>query len=179
MNYNIIRFADIILWEAEALAVTGDLAGAEKDVNLIRARAALPTNWIYQYVNPSDPSKGASTTAAANYVCSKYSGQFAANGLSYALMAILTERQLEFGMEGQRFFDLQRFDGRFGGPEPTGFMAGIQSRDRLLRYSAYYLGVQEFMFALRRQDSLARKELRKNISQPVLNDFKTERNHAR
>ena len=28
-------------------------------------------------------------------------------------------------MEGQRFFDLQRFDGRFGGPEPTGFMAGI------------------------------------------------------
>jgi hypothetical protein len=65
------------------------------------------------------------------------------------------------------------------GPEDeanfAGFMAGVHSHDRLLRYSAYYLGVQEFMFALRQQDSLARKELRKNISQPVLDDFKTER----
>jgi hypothetical protein len=56
-----------------------------------------------------------------------------------------------------------------------GFIAAIKSDDRLLRYSAYYVGVQEFMFALRRQDSLARKELRKNISPAVLNDFKTER----
>lgn len=65
------------------------------------------------------------------------------------------------------------------GPEDEanfgGFIAGTQSKDRLLRYSAYYVGVQEFMFALRRQDSLARKELRKNISPEVLNDFKTER----
>ncbi|MDO3624834.1 DUF3810 domain-containing protein [Mucilaginibacter sp. BT774] len=65
------------------------------------------------------------------------------------------------------------------GPEDEanfgGFIAGTQSKDRLLRYSAYYVGVQEFMFALRRQDSLARKELRKNISPDVLNDFKTER----
>jgi sorbitol-specific phosphotransferase system component IIC len=67
------------------------------------------------------------------------------------------------------------------GPEDeanfAGFMVGIHSQDRLLRYSAYYLGVQEFMFALRRQDSIARKELRKNISTPVLNDFKTERKY--
>ena len=67
------------------------------------------------------------------------------------------------------------------GPEDeanfAGFLAGINSNDRLLRYSAYYVGVQEFMFALRRQDSLARKELRKNISPLVLNDFKTERDY--
>lgn len=65
------------------------------------------------------------------------------------------------------------------GPEDEanfgGFIAGIHSHDRLLRYSAYYVGVQEFMFALRRQDSLARKELRTHISPAVLNDFKTER----
>jgi hypothetical protein len=67
------------------------------------------------------------------------------------------------------------------GPEDEanfgGFMAGIHSNDRLLRYSAYYLGVQEFMFALRRQDSTARKELRTHISQPVWDDFKTERTY--
>jgi hypothetical protein len=67
------------------------------------------------------------------------------------------------------------------GPEDeanyAGFMAGVNSKDRLLRYSTYYVGVQEFMFALRHQDSLARKELKKNISPIVLNDFKTEREY--
>jgi len=67
------------------------------------------------------------------------------------------------------------------GPEDeanfVGFLAGVQSHDRLLRYSAYYQGVQEFMFALRMQDSLARKELRKRISPIVLNDFRSERDY--
>lgn len=59
----------------------------------------------------------------------------------------------------------------------VGFIAGIHSHDRLLRYSAYHEGVQEFMFALRHQDSVARKELRKCISPQVLADFKTEREY--
>jgi hypothetical protein len=67
------------------------------------------------------------------------------------------------------------------GPEDeanfVGFIAGVQSHDRLLRYSAYYLGVQEFMYTLRSQDSLARKELRKTISPLVLGDFKKERDY--
>lgn len=65
------------------------------------------------------------------------------------------------------------------GPEDeanfAGFMAGLNSKDRLLRYSNYYVGVQEFMFALRLQDSTARRELKKNISPAVLSDFNTER----
>lgn len=67
------------------------------------------------------------------------------------------------------------------GPEDeanfVGFLAGTRSKDRLLRYSAFYVGVQEFMFALRQQDSLARKELRKQISPQVLSDYKTERTY--
>ena len=35
------------------------------------------------------------------------------------------ERQLELAMEGHRFFDLQRYDGTYGGPEPKGYMAGV------------------------------------------------------
>lgn len=54
-----------------------------------------------------------------------YTGQFAANGQAYARAALIMERQLEFGMEGQRFFDLQRQDSRFGGKAGTGFMAGV------------------------------------------------------
>ncbi len=124
-NFNIIRFADIILWRAEAEAETGLLAAAQADVNLVRTRAADPTGWVHMYVDNTDPSKGNTNVAAANYKVGLYTTQFAAGGIAYARQAILAERQLEFGMEGQRFFDLQRLDGRFGGPEPAGWMAGI------------------------------------------------------
>jgi len=124
-NYSIIRFADVILWRAEAEVELGTLALAEADVNTIRARAALPSNWVDTYIDNTAPSKGYTTTPAANYQVGLYSGQFTANGTEYARQAVLVERQLEFGMEGMRFFDLQRYDGRFGGPEPTGFMANV------------------------------------------------------
>jgi len=59
----------------------------------------------------------------------------------------------------------------------VGFLAGIGSRDRLLRYSAYQLAVGEFMRALRYRDSTQSKLLRPRISPAVLNDFKTERKY--
>lgn len=57
----------------------------------------------------------------------------------------------------------------------SGFLAGIGSDDRLLRYSSYQLGVEEFMRALRRRDSLASKALRPRISKAVIDDFKADR----
>jgi len=57
----------------------------------------------------------------------------------------------------------------------VGFLAGIGSNDRLLRYSAYNLAVGEFMHALHYRDSSASKELRPRISAAVHNDFKAER----
>ncbi|MDB5155263.1 MAG: SusD family protein [Mucilaginibacter sp.] len=127
-NYNIIRFADVLLWRAECyiLGTTPNLALAEADVNTVRARAALPANWVKTYAT-ADPSKGFSNTPAANYKVGLYTGQFAAQGKTYALAALITERQLEFGMEGHRFFDLQRMDGRFGGPMPAGYMTGVMN----------------------------------------------------
>src|SRR6202012_4857316 len=71
-NFNIIRFADIILWRAEAEAETGLLAAAQADVNLVRARAALPSNWVTTYVDPTDPSKGNTTTPAGPYKVGLY-----------------------------------------------------------------------------------------------------------
>jgi len=126
-NYNIIRFADVILWRAECyiLGSAPNLAAAEADVNTVRARAADPSGWVKTYVDNSDPSKGFTNTPAANYKVGLYSGQFTANGKAYALAALITERQLELGMEGHRFFDLQRMDGRFGGPMGPGYMADV------------------------------------------------------
>jgi hypothetical protein len=124
-NYNIMRFADVILLRAEAEVETNDLADAQADVNLVRKRAADPTGWVHTYINNSNPQGGFTSTPAANYHVGLYTTQFAANGQAYARAAVLMERQLEFGMEGQRFFDLQRMDGRFGGPGGTGFMANV------------------------------------------------------
>jgi hypothetical protein len=57
----------------------------------------------------------------------------------------------------------------------VGFLAGIGSHDRLLRYSAYHLAMDEFMHALRYRDSSANNELKPRISVTVHNDFKAER----
>jgi len=57
----------------------------------------------------------------------------------------------------------------------VGFLAGVGSNDRLLRYSAYHLAIDEFMHALHYRDSLASKELKPRISLAVHNDFKAER----
>lgn len=124
-NYTIIRFADVILWAAECEIEIGSLANSEADVNMVRARAADPSGWVHTYIDNSNPSKGFTTTPAANYKVGLYSGQFTANGQAYARAAVWMERQLEFGMEGQRFFDLQRHDGAFGGPGGTGYMANV------------------------------------------------------
>jgi len=61
----------------------------------------------------------------------------------------------------------------------VGFLAGTDSPDRLLRYSAYQAAVGEFMRALYFRDSLCNKELRPRISVAVHNDFKAERTYWR
>ncbi|HEY0244698.1 MAG TPA: DUF3810 domain-containing protein [Mucilaginibacter sp.] len=65
------------------------------------------------------------------------------------------------------------------GPEDeanfVGFLAGIGSKDRLLRYSAYQMAVDECMHALRYRDTTLNNELKTHISAPVRHDFKVQR----
>lgn len=58
-----------------------------------------------------------------------------------------------------------------------GFLAAKQSPDQLTRYSAYYMAMQEFMRQIRRRDTVAFKELKKEISQPVKSDLKADRSY--
>jgi hypothetical protein len=123
-NYNMIRLSDVILWRAECYVDAGSLALAEADVNTVRGRMVdHPEYWVHTFVDNTDPSKGFTNTPAANYVIKRYNGQFAANGKAYAQEAVWMERKLELGMEGMRFFDLQRYDGLFGGPGGANYMA--------------------------------------------------------
>ena len=109
--YNIIRFADVLLWAAECEIEAGSLQKAEDYVNMVRARAADPVGWVKKYKNDAKPLDGFSDTPAANYKVGLYAGQFEANGKSYARKAVQMERKLELAMEHHRFFDMIRYDG--------------------------------------------------------------------
>jgi hypothetical protein len=115
-NTNLIRFSDILLWAAECEAVTGSLTNAANLVNQVRARAAKPEGWVYKGGAVYDASKGQyapQTTPADTYKVGLYPVPFPDK--TTAVKAIVMERRLELAMEGQRFFDLQRWDIGTGG----------------------------------------------------------------
>ena len=121
------------MWAAECEVEIGSLAQAETYVNLIRSRAADQTGWVHTYIDNANPTKGFTNVAAANYKVGLYSGQFTAKGQAYAREAVRFERRLELGMEGHRFFDLQRYD------NGTGYMT-----DALNAYIQHELKVPKF-----------------------------------
>jgi len=130
INYNFIRLADVYLWRAECEVEANTLLAAQADVDTVRNRmAAHPEYWVHTYVDNAHPEKGFTTTPAANYQIGLYGNapgkDFASNGQAYARAAVYMERQLELAMEGHRFFDLQRWDGLYGGPAGAGYMAGV------------------------------------------------------
>jgi hypothetical protein len=97
-GYRMIRYADVILLIAECQIETGDLAGAQDNINLIRARAANPAGFV---------KEDDGVTPAANYDIAEYTVPFA--NADEARLALRMERKLELGMEGHRWFDLNRW----------------------------------------------------------------------
>lgn len=119
VNEVLIRFADVLLWAAEVEVEIGSLSKAEQYVNMVRARAANPSGFQHTYIDNSDPLKGFTNTPAANYKVGLYTGQFAAQGQTFARDAVRFERKIELAMENHRFYDLRRYD------NGTGYMAVV------------------------------------------------------
>jgi hypothetical protein len=111
-NVNLMRYADILLMAAECEIEVGSTATAETDVNLVRTRAGNVEGWVYlnSAYSPSSSTYVVNATPAGKYVVNKYpSGSF--TDKAFARTAIRFERKLELGMEGMRWYDLQRWDG--------------------------------------------------------------------
>jgi starch-binding outer membrane protein, SusD/RagB family len=108
INYCIIRYADVLLFAAECEARVGSLANARDLVNQVRNRMVQNANNVNNRVKLAD-----GVTDAANYLIGVYpSDGSAADAFKTregALDAILYERTLELGLEGHRFYDVQRF----------------------------------------------------------------------
>lgn len=96
-NVNLIRFADVLLWAAEAEIETGNLEKGRKYINKVRERAMDPAGFVHR----SDGQP------AANYHIGIYTQTW--TDKQSALKALRYERMLELGMEGHRFFDLVRW----------------------------------------------------------------------
>ena len=95
-NLKLLRYADVLLYAAEAEIELGNLEAARGYVNLIRARAKKPSGFVMDGAVP-----------AANYVIDTYNISW--TDQNYARKAVRFERRLELGMEGHRFFDLVRW----------------------------------------------------------------------
>ena len=100
LNWQLIRYADLLLYKAEALIEIGGngLEEARNLINRVRSRA-MNSEYVKDF---NDPSKD-----AANYKI----GLYPATGWTqdYARKALRTEMRLEKAMEGERFYDLVRW----------------------------------------------------------------------
>lgn len=96
-GYRMIRYADVLLLLAECEIETGNIDEAKDLINQVRQRAANPAGFV---------TEADGTTPAANYVISTYTSF---DDALQAMAALRMERKLELGMEGHRFFDLNRW----------------------------------------------------------------------
>ena len=96
-GYRMIRYADVLLLKAECEAMTGSDDLGLGEVNAIRTRAANSAGFV---------KEADGTTNATNYVIGNYAS-FADQAA--AMKAIKFERKLELGLEGHRYYDLQRW----------------------------------------------------------------------
>jgi hypothetical protein len=130
-NYDILRYDDILLMQAEAYIELGQQDLALPLINQIRTRAAASTGKL----------KKADGSFASKYNTKTYSTTGWTQ--AYARQALQWERRLEFATEGPRFFDLVRW----GIAEQTlnAYIAVEKTRRPFLATAKFTAGRDEYL----------------------------------
>lgn len=129
-NYRMIRYANVLLWLAEAEIELGNLEEARDLVNQVRSRAANPAG----FVKKSDGSN------AANYLIGLYTTPW--TDADFARKAVRFEQRLELAMEGHRFFDLVRWG--IAAPTLNAYVAGEKLKRTYLATATFEAGKHEY-----------------------------------
>ncbi|WP_163322748.1 RagB/SusD family nutrient uptake outer membrane protein [Draconibacterium mangrovi] len=131
-NIDIIRYADVLLMQAEAYIELGQQDMARPLINQVRKRASESTS----------RTRFADGTAPSNYMISEYDGSNLAWTQDNARKALKWERRLEFALESPRFFDLVRW----GIAEPTlnAYLAKEKTRKDFLNDAQFTAGRDEY-----------------------------------
>ncbi len=98
MNRIVLRYADVLLMRAEALAQLGQTTEAIALVNQVRDRAAgmMINSMVANYPNKY----------GVHFAVGKYNGSYSKDE---TMKIVKMERRLELAMESERFFDLVRW----------------------------------------------------------------------
>jgi len=130
-NYDIIRYDDVLLMQAEAYIQLGQQNLALPLINQIRERAAASTGRLKKSDGTYPTKYNVKDYPAANWT------------KDYAFQALQWERRLEFATEGSRFFDLVRW----GIAEPTlnAYIAAEKNRRTFLATAKFTAGRDEYL----------------------------------
>ncbi len=107
LNYNIMRYADVLLYLAECEAELGNLEEARSLVNMIRERAGNCAQGPGGSAAEIEVAIDDASITWANYKVEPYTDAW--TNQSAAIAAVRMERRLEMAMEGNRFYDLKRW----------------------------------------------------------------------
>ncbi|MBE9583209.1 RagB/SusD family nutrient uptake outer membrane protein [Mucilaginibacter sp. JRF] len=133
-NWELIRYADVLLWKAEALIELGRETEALPIINQVRQRAANSTAML----------KKANGTFATYYNVVTYQpGVNCTWTQAYARQALRKERRLEFAMEGNRLFDLVRWG--IADTYMNSYFASESTKRSHLRTAHFQKGRDEYM----------------------------------
>jgi len=148
LNYYVIRYADLLLWKAEAAIELGDLESGRSYINQVRARA----------MNSETVKNLEGTADAANYQMSTYDNPF--TSYEDAIEALRTERRLEFAQEGHRFFDLVRWG--IAAQVINNYLEVEKTRRSHLSGASFTQGKHEYMPIPQSQIDLGRELIEQN-----------------
>lgn len=133
-NSDIIRYADVLLWKAEALIELGLQNQALPLINQVRVRAGKSTGRL----------KKADGTPTSNYRVGTYlDGVNCVWTQDFARKALQWERRLEFAMESPRFFDLVRWG--IAAETLNAYLAVEKTRYAYLKDALFTKGRDEYL----------------------------------